>query len=276
MKMARALSLFLAVLLAVPASMAAPEPDPRAPEAYADPFSSEIAPPAEGDVAPVEAEAVPSGETAPAEPGATEPASAEGAPAASPSGEAFEGWEAIKAATDAALDAAEASAPQPESGASPVGAPPFSRMVLNAAGALLVALALIVAVYIVARRLNRGGSKLLGGAAYGRVLGRMPLDHRTVLHFVAVGEKVLVVAVTQGSVALLGTFNAEVFETPAAASGTPPAPGVSGDFLAQLQASAQSMDSATGADDDVEIASLRNDIERLQRYLKEGPREPEE
>src|SRR5690606_11866995 len=107
-------------------------------------------------------------------------------------------------------------------------------------------------------------------------LGRMPLDHRTVLHFVAVGEKVLVVAVTQGSVALLGTFNAEVFETPAAASGTPPAPGVSGDFLAQLQASAQSMDSATGADDDVEIASLRNDIERLQRYLKEGPREPEE
>ncbi len=146
--------------------------------------------------------------------------------------------------------------------------------------ALAFVVALILVVYWAARRWGKN-VPMLAGAHLGKVLGRVYLDRGTALHFVQVGEKVLLVGANANSVSLLGEFSAAVFngdtsKAPIASMATVPFNPDS--FLAELKSrSAQfaPAERAARAEED-EIASLRGDIQRLQRYLREENREHED
>lgn len=209
------------------------------------------------------------------------PASAEPAPApitkpAAPE-ETFEGWEEIRTRTNDALNAA-GNVPTPlrgetEDATSPPGM--FSNL-LRVAAALALIVALIIASRLFMMRYGRR-SPLLAGSQYARVMGRVYLDPRTSVHFVSISDKVLVLGVTQSSVAHLATFDAKEFGGPESASSlaTHSAEGLPRDFLATLRTSSRSIDESP-ATEDTEIVSLKGDIERLQRYLREGSRGPNE
>ena len=156
------------------------------------------------------------------------------------------------------------------------------RMMLRGLFALCVVLALILLAYYVARRWGKK-VPLLAGASLGTVLGRIHLERGSTLHFVRTGGRVLIVGVNGNAVSLVSDFDAAAFENFEAVSEEEPeaAPPFNPDsFLAQLQASSQAMGHTmemeqTQVDDD-EIAALRGDIQRLQRYLREEARESQD
>ncbi len=187
-------------------------------------------------------------------------------PAAPPAAEEFEGWDAIRSATLSALDEVEPAGeePGPEGPVDPARRPFFDQL-LNALSALLVVLALIVGVYVFLRRFGRRGP-LAGAQPAIRHRGKFALDGRAALHTVEVGGKILVLGVTAQNVNLLATFTPE--ELGAEPAGVAPGPT---DFLAHLRASgAPTPTAATGESEDAELDSLRREIERLQRHLREG------
>lgn len=150
----------------------------------------------------------------------------------------------------------------------------------------LLALSFVIALILIAYwALQRWGKRvpMLAGAHLGKVLGRVYLDRGTTLHFVQVGEKVLLVGVNANSVSLLGEFSSTVFNGHASApamggAAVAPAPFNPDSFLAELRTrSAQfaQTERVPRAEED-EIASLRGDIQRLQRYLREENREHED
>jgi flagellar biogenesis protein FliO len=114
---------------------------------------------------------------------------------------------------------------------------------------------------------------LLAGMQLGTVLGKVHLGPRTALHYVKTGGRVLVIGVTQTSIALLTDFDAETFETAA-----PPEKTRKGkpfaDLLEQLRPEAEQAAPAEPMDD--ELASLRGDVQRLRQYLRDSAREPGE
>jgi len=252
----------LALVACVFSPMAAPAPDPYAPEANSEPFPEEAAPAPAPEAAPAPTdEPVP----APAEPAAPAEASAPEAPAPE---EAFPGWDQIRDRTGKALEASGAEAgPEAESVSTAAEAPAGWKTALNSVSALFFVLALIVGCYVLLLRLRRH-APMLGGGELAQPLGRLHLDPRYALHFVRVGERVLVLGVTAQNVSLLETLDAAAFDRSGAASETE----TPQDFLAHLRASGEALNPlAVGAEDDEEIASLRGDIERLKRYLEEGP-----
>jgi len=145
--------------------------------------------------------------------------------------------------------------------------------------ALAFVLALILLVYGAARRWGKR-VPILAGAHLGKVLGRLYLDRSTALHFVQVGEKVLLIGANANSVSLIGEFaagglNRGNAQAPATAAAIPFNPD---SFLAELRARSQDLKPAQHvpqAEED-EIANLRGDIQRLQRYLREENREHED
>jgi flagellar biogenesis protein FliO len=151
---------------------------------------------------------------------------------------------------------------------------------LQTVAALCVVVALIL---IGSYALRRWGKRvpLLAGAHLGKVLGRLYLDRGTALHFVQVGEKVLLIGANANSISLISEYAAGAIHGRAKASGTEisaAAPFNPDSFLAELRA--RSQDLAGGerlprAEED-EIANLRGDIQRLQRYLREENREQED
>jgi flagellar biogenesis protein FliO len=155
------------------------------------------------------------------------------------------------------------------------------RAVAEMLMALCIVLGLIVLSFYLIRRFGNR-TPLLAGAGLGQVLGRVYLTPKASLHFVRTGGKVLVIGVTQESVQLVETFEATAFEklTP------PPREGEPGDdaatlsakgsaFLAQLREQSDRMRQPVEKDtvDDGDIATLRGDIERLQRMLREATRD---
>ena len=171
---------------------------------------------------------------------------------------------------------------EPPTGAGTADAPAElgARSLFEAAAALFIVLGLIVLCLFAVRRFG-SRTPLLAGANLGQVLGRVHLSPKASLHFVRTGGKVLVVGVTQESVQLVETFDAEAFDAaaPVAAAeevteggeSTSKAPA----FLAQLREQSSRMrqpaESETPGDGD--IANLRGDIERLQRMLRDATRE---
>ena len=148
--------------------------------------------------------------------------------------------------------------------------------------ALCVVLALILFVYYGARRWGKK-VPLLAGASLGSVLGRIHLERGTTLHFVRTGGRVLVVGVNGNAVSLVSDFDAAAFDSfesgPEEENEAAP-PFNPDSFLAQLQASSRAVGPGlemeqTPVDDD-EIAALRGDIQRLQRYLREESRESQD
>ncbi len=152
---------------------------------------------------------------------------------------------------------------------------------LQVLASLLLVLGLILLLSYAMRRFGKG-TPLMGGAGLGKVLGRIYLTPRSSLHFVRVGERVLVIGVSPAQVSLVSQFDAETFEAPvlqepASESSPNDAPENSrkniASFLDHLQnrTAPPESDSSSVVSDD-EIASLRNEIQRLQAYLKEGRR----
>lgn len=147
--------------------------------------------------------------------------------------------------------------------------------------ALCIVLALILTAYYGVRRWGKN-VPILAGSHFGSVLGRIYLDRGNALHFVKVADRVLVVGVNANSISLVGNFSAEEFGD--LGEGPAPSEPERGEFnpdsfLAQLQAQSRDFaESGAGlpkAEED-EIAALRGDIHRLQRYLREESREYEE
>ena len=137
---------------------------------------------------------------------------------------------------------------------------------------LLIVVALIIIVGYVTRKIGRK-TTLLAGEELGEVLGRVYLSRGAVLHFVKAGGRVLVIGVTNTAISHVAEFDSAAFETevsPAIAQTKKPG---AGQFAEHLQASSQQIatDDGEGQEDD-EIASLRGDIQRLQRYLQEETR----
>lgn len=141
-------------------------------------------------------------------------------------------------------------------------------------------------IFLVYYGIRKWGKKvpLLAGSSLGTILGRMHLERGTALHFVRTGGRVLIVGVNGNAVSLVADFDAKAFESVTDAPVKTPdsvVPFNPDSFLAQLQASSKTMESSrVGGDempvDDDEIAALRGDIQRLQRYLREESRESQD
>lgn len=164
-------------------------------------------------------------------------------------------------------------------------APTPAESILKGLFALCIVLSLIMVLLYAIRRWGKQ-VPLLAGASLGTVLGRIHLEKGTTLHFVRTGGRVLVVGVNNGNISTLANFDADVYDDHAE-----PSTGDTGDtgvvafnpdtFLAQLQSSSQAMAGFKESDDapeveDDEISALRSDIHRLQRYLREESREPQD
>lgn len=185
----------------------------------------------------------------------------------------------INDAIDSRANAGEPGEPSPFSGATTPN--PWNSM-LPGLIALCIVIALILIVYY---GLRRWGKKvpLLAGASLGTVLGRIHLERGTTLHFLRTGGRVLIVGVNGNAVSLVADFDASAFESygeDREKASEAAAPFNPDSFLAQLQASSQAMGprmetEETHVDDD-EIAALRGDIQRLQRYLREESRESQD
>ena len=195
------------------------------------------------------------------------------APASDPDQEAASRkLEQVRAEMDKAANAPPLAPVTPESPADRsmflVGAKTFSS--------LLVVLALILVLVFLAKKYGKH-TPLLAGSDLAKVLGKVYLAPRVSLHFVRTGGKVLVIGVTQNAIAVVGEFDAAAFETEPAET-TPEGPAAEPDeaspdsFLDQLKASLQGAANTAAPlrDEDADIASLRQDIQRLQRYLEEG------
>lgn len=153
-----------------------------------------------------------------------------------------------------------------------ISAAPARSMLQNLARgviALCVVLALILISYYL---LGRFGKKtpLLAGANLGQILGRVHLSPRACLYFVRVKDRVLVVGVTPANISHVAEMPAEKFDAAAEKKTQSPAPQGENAFLKELK----SQVNASAPDDvDDEIAALRGDLDRLQRYLQESTRE---
>jgi len=149
---------------------------------------------------------------------------------------------------------------------------------LKAVWGLLVTLALLCLLVFLLKRYGRS-VPILAGANFGKVIGKVYLAPRTHLHFVQIADKVLVVGVTPNAISLLAEFDAEAFEAEseaAAPSEAAPAGALAPErqgFLDYLRSGVRGPAGSPPAHerDDAEIAALRQDIQRLQHYLQEGP-----
>lgn len=114
---------------------------------------------------------------------------------------------------------------------------------------------------------------LLAGQSLGHVLGRIALSPQATLHFIRIKNEVLVVGVTQQSVRLLRTMEAELFDSEVEEESS--APQVSGaepvDFLSQLQASQANLQRESSGFDE-ELDSLKGDLQRLKQFFQDSAR----
>jgi len=149
---------------------------------------------------------------------------------------------------------------------------------LKAVWGLLVTLALLCLLVFLLKRYGRS-VPMLAGANLGKVIGKVYLAPRTHLHCVQIAGKVLVVGVTPNAISLLAEFEAEAFEDESEAA-PPSEAGPAGvlaperqGFLDYLKSGVRGPEGVPPEHerDDAEIAALRQDIQRLQHYLQEGP-----
>ncbi len=187
----------------------------------------------------------------------------------------------LQAEEDGAVGNTESADSEGPGGANENTAPQDERdfelfpALLQGLAALLGTLALFLLLLAVLKRWGRR-SPLLTGTGLGEMIGRITLSPQASIHFIRVKNEVLVVGVTQQSVNLIRTMDAELFdaeeelEMPSGATeGAEPI-----DFIAQLQASQSAMgQAATSANMDEELDSLKGDLQRLKQYFQESTRE---
>lgn len=155
--------------------------------------------------------------------------------------------------------------------------------------AFVLVLAMIFGVVYVLKRMSKV-TPALAGMHLARILGKTYLAPRVALHFVKTGGKVLVVGVTQNAIAPIAEFEAEAFEAALAKPETPGKTTVPGaenaggkaDFISQLMAHLHQHrapkadpepEEASAPPEDPEIATLRNEIRSLRKFLDESTHE---
>ncbi|HPO14023.1 MAG TPA: flagellar biosynthetic protein FliO [Candidatus Hydrogenedentes bacterium] len=118
---------------------------------------------------------------------------------------------------------------------------------------------------------------LLAGQRLGVVLGKVYLTPKVSLHYVKSGGRVLVIGLTQNQVSLITEFEAGAFESALESEEVAPEKGAKhpGNFMEQLRTQVKKETGVTGRADE-DLAELRGDIQRLQRYLQESARESNE
>jgi flagellar biogenesis protein FliO len=137
-----------------------------------------------------------------------------------------------------------------------------------------VALCIVIALILFCTYLvKRFGARtpLLAGASLGTVLGKVYLTPKVSLHFVRVKDIVLVIGVTPTGISTVAQLNGSLFHDATAPQDARPNDRQM-DFLSQLNAAGQSPARAAETEDD-EIAELKGDLARLQKYLQETTRE---
>ncbi|MBI4560295.1 MAG: flagellar biosynthetic protein FliO [Candidatus Hydrogenedentes bacterium] len=177
-------------------------------------------------------------------------------------------WKDVKTGIEGELDKLEGlstEAPQPatrpQSGWWPY---------LRGYAALFLVLAIVLVLGVAVRKLGKR-SPLFAGAGLVKVLGKVHLNPRASLHLLRIGDKVLVVGVTPNHVSAVAEMDADAVRLDEKTGDSPAIKPDASSFLAQLQTSRAKF--APGASENVEdqeIASLRGDIERLQKYLQES------
>lgn len=166
-----------------------------------------------------------------------------------------------------------AAAKQDESGG---GAQPAASRTIIAYMPVLAALAGLCGTIILLGWLSRrflGKTPVLAGARLGTVLGRVYLAPRSTLVYVKSGDRVLLIGQTPTQLTLLTEFPAAEFEEvrPDGASPAATAPEARRPFAAELRSATERMEAPAAADED--LASLRGEIQRLQRFMQESARE---
>lgn len=182
--------------------------------------------------------------------------------------------------TNAILDGAARRASETGPGAGGADGPGVGTTgyYLRVVAAVCVVVALILVLGYLMRRFGRN-TPLLAGPDLAKTLGRVYLTKGATLHFVQTAGRVLVIGVTNQNVSLVAEFDATGFRGERG-EGAEQAGAFNPDaFLAHLRESSRTMSEAVQgeqdeADDD--IAALRGDIQRLQQYLREETREPQD
>lgn len=146
----------------------------------------------------------------------------------------------------------------------------FGRNAAQGFVALCVVVALILVCTYFLKRFG-GRTPLLAGANLGTVLGKVYLTPKVALHFVRVKNTVLVVGVSPNGVSAVTQLSAALFED--LAQPTARANDRQLDFLSELSAATGQQSPAGSEAEDDEIASLKGDLARLQKYLQETSRE---
>lgn len=139
---------------------------------------------------------------------------------------------------------------------------------------LMVLCGIIVLGGYVLRRYGKN-TPILAGRHYGAVLAKVYLSPRASLHYVKSGGRVLVIGLTQNNMSLIAEFDADAFES-AEATAPETEIGVRESFLDALRAAGKPPASKSAIAEDDELATLRGDVQRLQRYLQDNLRESAE
>ena len=139
---------------------------------------------------------------------------------------------------------------------------------------LCVACAGVLLLGYLARKYGRK-NPFLAGRHLGTVLGRVHLSPRASLHYVHSGNRVLVIGLTQNTIAPITEFDAADFDTqsePGAKRGDANQAPDAVSFLQLLKNEAEDNSEATSTlAADEELAALRGDLQRLRQYLQEKP-----
>lgn len=149
---------------------------------------------------------------------------------------------------------------------------------------LMVGLAAFLAfAKLMQRVLARVGkhSPLLAGPALATLVGRFHLDKQTVLHYVKTGGRVLLLASTPQHVSLVATFDESDFDALNETSTTlvtekTDSPEKPLDFRAFLEESASRLDERGATTGPLDVDALKQDIQRMQKLMKDVSREPNE
>jgi len=154
------------------------------------------------------------------------------------------------------------------------------RYTFQVVASLCVVLALFLLGAWAFQRFGRR-SHLMAPAELGQVIGKLHLTPNTTLHFVRTGGQVLVIGVTPNAISPIANFDVRDFESreePPDSSERATSDDNVSDFLQELRMQQGKMagaaNDADAENEDEDIASIKGDIARLQRMLREKPDEP--
>ncbi|HIJ66290.1 MAG TPA: FliO/MopB family protein [Candidatus Hydrogenedentes bacterium] len=185
------------------------------------------------------------------------------------------GWDMMGRLDKLERESNAAGAAAPESGVqgtSRAGTYPYYAKALYGAFITFALLALFV--YVMHRIRRR--SPLLAGGGLAKVVGRFHLNPRASLHFVRVGDRVLILGITRENISLVSEMDAAAFDEAREETEDQTQPEKRPvDFLAHLRDNVRSInrDETDATDVQDELDSLRGEIRRLQRNLRDESRE---